>query len=367
MSLRRPAVVSVVVPVRDDARSLALALDALDASDLPRDQWELIVVDDASDDDSVTVAARHADTVVRLPDQPRGPAYARNRGIEVATGEFVAFVDSDVCVRPDTLRLLLEAFRAEPGLAVVSCAYDEGDDAGGIVTRYRDLLFHFLQQQVDGREIISTSCAMARRAVLLQAGMFDEWRFPRPQIEDLELGDRMRALGYHLRLRRDLQVRHHKRWRFVPALVADVRDRAVPYMRVLGRVDAAARPRFSTATPARTAVLLLLCAALVAGAATQDVRWLWASAALLGVALLANARLLALFARTRGPAFALAAAPLHLAFEFANGVAMGAGWLVYHLVGDPRPHPTLEAFAEVGVRTWPPVPSRPAPEVPSGR
>lgn len=367
MSLRHPVAISVIVPVRDDARNLALSLAALEASDLPREEWELIVVDDASTDDSVAIAAHHADTVMRLPDESRGPAYARNRGIEVATGELVAFVDSDVSVRPDTLRLLRDALQREPDLAAVSCTYDRGSRADGFASGYRHLLLHHLQQGAAGSAIFISSCAMARRAVLQRAGMFDEWCFPRAQVEDLELGTRLRALGQRLALRADLQVQHRRRWTVGSALAADVRDRAVPFMRVLGRsyqATDAERPRFSTATPVRTLAFALLLVALLAAWTVDDRRFLIAAGALFVMLLAANARLFALFVRARGPFFALAAAPVHVVFEAAVGIAMGAGWLMYHLVGDPRPSPTLEAFAEVGVRTWPPVPTRPAPESP---
>ena len=51
---------SVIVPAHDSARTLATCLDAIVRSDLPRDCWELIVVDDASADDSALIAAEYA-------------------------------------------------------------------------------------------------------------------------------------------------------------------------------------------------------------------------------------------------------------------------------------------------------------------
>jgi glycosyltransferase involved in cell wall biosynthesis len=87
--MTRPAsvpVLSVVVPVLNGREILPMSLGALAGSDLPRDQWELIVVDDGSTDDSLAVASRWADREVRIEDGPRGPAHARNRAAEVATG-----------------------------------------------------------------------------------------------------------------------------------------------------------------------------------------------------------------------------------------------------------------------------------------
>jgi glycosyltransferase involved in cell wall biosynthesis len=87
---------SVIVPAYNGTRVLPRALDALAASDLPRSCWELIVVDDASTDDTAILAARYADVVVRLPGRPHGPAYARNRGFEAARGPVAVFIDADV-------------------------------------------------------------------------------------------------------------------------------------------------------------------------------------------------------------------------------------------------------------------------------
>lgn len=365
MIFRSPAVLSVIVPMHDAARALERTLGALEASALPRELWELIIVDDASGDDSAAVAARHADTVVRLRDQRRGPAYARNRGVEVATGEYLAFVDADVCVGPTTLRTMLQTLRDDPTLAAVSAVYDVGPAGMGLVTTYRNVLAHLLQQLEARTQHFSTACGMVRREAFLHAGMFDEWRFPRAQIEDIEFGYRLRVLGHRLCLRPDLQVTHLKRWKLGPALVSDMRDRAVPWMRVLGRraIDGGQGAAwYTTASPARTLLMTATLVLGVAGATARDAQLLATAGLLLLVALLLNARILAKFARARGFAFAMAAAPLHLLFELFNGIALGTGWLVYHLVGDPRPNPTIEAFAEVGVQTWPPVPTRCAVE-----
>jgi len=58
--------VSIIVPVSDGGEFIEGAMSAILASDLPPDSFELIVVDDASDDESLSVAARYADTIVRL-------------------------------------------------------------------------------------------------------------------------------------------------------------------------------------------------------------------------------------------------------------------------------------------------------------
>jgi len=113
---------SVVVAVRDSASTLSEVLAAIRSSDLPRDAYELIVVDDASTDGSVAIAARYADTVVKLRGRRSGPAYARNRGAELARGAVLAFVDGDVVVRRDTLPLMLHTLDARQDIDAVSAS-----------------------------------------------------------------------------------------------------------------------------------------------------------------------------------------------------------------------------------------------------
>ena len=91
---------SVIVPAYQGEKVLPLSLGALAASTLPRESWELITVDDASTDDTAMIAANYADTVVRLPGKPHGPAYARNRGFEVARGEGLGRIETPL-VRAD--------------------------------------------------------------------------------------------------------------------------------------------------------------------------------------------------------------------------------------------------------------------------
>src|SRR5207244_1755234 len=136
---------SVVVPTHNSISTLRPVLGAIRANDLSRDAYELIVVDDASADGSATVAARYADKVIRLTGRSLGPAYARNRGAELARGAIVAFVNPDVGVQPNTLRLLLETLGDNPGVDAVSALHDSSPigSASNFVSQYWTLLLHF--------------------------------------------------------------------------------------------------------------------------------------------------------------------------------------------------------------------------------
>lgn len=353
---------SVVVPAHGAARYLPETLGALLQSDLPRESWELIVVDDGSLDDTAAIAGRYADTVVRLPGGPHGPAYARNRGFEMTHGPTVVFFDADVVVHPHTLRQLLEVLENRPDAGAVFGAYDTTPRAPGLVSQYRNLIHHYVHTRGAGE--VNTFWAGAgaiRREVFEEAGMYDEWHYARPQIEDIELGARIRSLGKTIVLAPDIQVTHLKRWSFSNVVRTDLRDRGIPWARLLAQRGAALSDKTLNLrwTERLNTVLVWLTAILLVTAALRM------SLTLVGIALLLLLPVIALnwplwryMARLRGIRFAIAIMPLHMIYYAMNGVSFLLGLLLQQTLGAPVPDPTTAAYAEVGVQRWPPVPSR---------
>ncbi|MDQ3998132.1 MAG: glycosyltransferase family 2 protein [Gemmatimonadota bacterium] len=353
---------SVVVPVHQGADVLPQSLTALTRSDLPRQRWELIVVDDASTDETARIAARFADVVVRLPGKPHGTAYARNRGFEFTRGECVAFIDADVAVHPDTLARFALVLAREPQVSAVFGTFDSCPGAAGLVAKYRTLRLRYYHQENAGiAETFRASCGALRSTVFASVGMFDEWHFPRHGVEDFELGHRLRQDGHRIVMRPDIQAAHLKCWTLRETIAADLRDRVVPWMRLFDRRAVARtrrKDRLRTVKQVNTALTWL---ALVLTLAWLRADWppLLLTAGMCTAVVLRN--LLPqhrFFMRHSGHAFALAAVPLELLSYLVNGVAVVVGWLSRQLLGEPKPHPRVEAFAEMGVRTWPPVPSR---------
>lgn len=350
------------MPVHNGLAVLPRSLEALVASDLPRESWELIVVDDASTDESALVAARYADTVVRLPGKPHGPAYARNRGFEVSRGENIVFVDADVCVHPATLGRFAQVFYSEPEVDAVFGSYDAHPAARGWISQYRNLLHHWVHQQNAGdAETFWAGLGAMRRSTFVDAGMYDEWHFPRPQVEDIELGHRIRALGHRIVLRPDIQGTHLKRWTLRNVIATDMHDRGVPWMRLLIHQGATVRTRTLNLRTIEKINTVLVWLALVFAAVSllrPGEQWIWGSVTCVLIVLLFSARLYGFFLRSRGALFLLAAIPLHLMYYVLNGVSAGLAWLLHELFGEPRPDPAVEAFHELGVKMWPPVPSK---------
>ncbi len=86
--------ISVVIPAFQASASIERCLAAVARQTLPPEQYEVIVVDDGSTDDTANRASRCGARVVRLL-RNQGPAQARNAGLAAARGEIVVFTDSD--------------------------------------------------------------------------------------------------------------------------------------------------------------------------------------------------------------------------------------------------------------------------------
>lgn len=108
--------ISCIIPCYNAERFLAEALDSVFAQSLPVS--EVIVVDDGSTDRSADVAARHAGRVRYISQSNAGPAAARNRGVELTAGEFIAFLDADDVWHPQKLERQMARFDARPELEI---------------------------------------------------------------------------------------------------------------------------------------------------------------------------------------------------------------------------------------------------------
>jgi hypothetical protein len=325
-----PPTLSVIIPVRNGMSVLPAALDALNTSDLPPGEWEVIVVDDGSTDGTENLAPR-ANRLLRL-DESRGPGYARNRGSALARGEILVFLDADVCVHPATLRLLLCAFRDAADVGAVFGAYDTEPAAPGFISQYRNLLHHHTHLRGAGdAETFWAGCGAVRRHVFAEVGGFDAGRYRRPQIEDIELGHRIRDLGYRILLRPDIQATHLKKWSLGGGIVTDVRDRGIPWSRLLLADDAAGYRRSTLNIRTQEKVFTgMAAAAPIAGlfgiVSGRSIAVAVAALLVLGV-IAGNAALLQWFAARRGVSFALAVIPLRILYYILNAVSAMTAWV----------------------------------------
>lgn len=323
---------SVVIPAYQAEGYLPRTLGAVCSSDLPRDRYEVIVVDDASRDQTSAVAAQWADRVVTLAGAPGGPAHARNRGAVMARGDYLLFVDADVVVHPDTLRRVLEAFASAPDLVAVFGTYDDTPPTPGVVSQFRNLMHRYVHLQSAGQaDTFWAGCGAVRRQEFLAVGGFDAERFRRPQIEDIDLGYRLRDAGGRIQVDATIQGAHLKRWTFRGGTRTDLIDRGIPWVRLLHErggltadknLNLKGGERVKTCLVGLSLVLLMLAPWLGTAAVGGGL-------ALLALVVLVNWATLQWFARLRGPRFAVGAAGFLIWYYFISGLAVIFGTLAH--------------------------------------
>lgn len=299
---------SLVIPVYNGAATLRECLAAACAA-LP-EGGEIVVVDDASTDETPAILASFPVRVLRN-DTNRGTSAARNRGWRASSGALVAFVDADVVLRPDALTRMVAVMDAQPELLGVNGLLSLDLRAPGLVSAFTNTSIHYQHLRHGGRVASAfTSICLLRRAALESMGGWDERWFSRyaddvatrfslpPGSIALERG----AQGEHLKAVPLLGLLKHRfniGYFFVQSLRAN-------------RGALAARPE--TAVLDRRFPLNTLSAALAAAGLVAVVVFGPGSAWLLlipiGVNLAANAGLFAFTLRERGVVEALACFPL---------------------------------------------------------
>ncbi len=229
-SATRAPFVSVIIPVHNGARTLGACLQALKQTGYKA--WELIVVDDSSGDGSGDIAAEQGCRVLTNKGAARGPAWARNCGARRAKGDVLVFLDADITVRPHTIARLVQTLQKKQAAACFG-SYDDAPAAENFLSQYKNLLHHFVHQR--GRREATTfwaGCGAVRREAFWDVGGFCQ-AYTRPSIEDIELGQRLRARGYSIVLAPEIQVTHLKRWDAPGLLRSDIFRRAIPWSRLL--------------------------------------------------------------------------------------------------------------------------------------
>jgi GT2 family glycosyltransferase len=198
--------VTVVIPNWNGARWLPGCLASLSAQTLP--PAETIVVDNGSTDGSRELLAEaHPDVRVIELGRNTGFAFAVNRGIEEASSETVALVNTDVELMPDWLERMARALESDPAAASTACKMldlrqrDRFYDAGDILRRdgacEQRGRFRRDDGRYDERGSVFAACAGAalyRRDAVLSLGGFDERFFA--YLEDVDLGLRLRLAGW---------------------------------------------------------------------------------------------------------------------------------------------------------------------------
>lgn len=336
--MKETPLISVIVPVHNGSKHLNDCLDALMRSSYSN--HEIIVVDDCSTDDSVEISERKGAKVYKLSPQC-GPAAARNFGARMAKGEIIVFVDSDVIVQYDTIGRATDDFRKNPDVVAVFGSYDDTPTAEDFLSQFKNLLHHFIHQNSEqNAKTFWAGFGAIYRDVFLQLDGFDEKRYKKPSIEDIELGLRIYNAGFQIRLDKALQVKHAKKWSWSGLLQTDILNRAWPWSNLIiekGALSSDLNLKFKYRLSSFLAgIIALLIILTILGASGiigigLDRYFIAIAVALICAMIILNLDLYHFFFHRRGLKFAFLSIPLHFFYYLYSGITYVACWIIHKL------------------------------------
>lgn len=189
--------VSVIIPVLNDSQRLRTCLRSLENQTYPKDRYEIIVVDNGSDDDVEFVVHMFGQTRI-IEEQFPGSYAARNKGLLVARGEVIAFTDSDCIPSPDWIERGVECLLSKPNCGFVGGRLDvfyRDPNKPTAIELYSSIVEFTQKGSIQFEKYSRTANLFVFTSVLQRVGPFDDRL---RSGGDYAWGRRVSSLGYEL-------------------------------------------------------------------------------------------------------------------------------------------------------------------------
>ncbi|MCP4379647.1 MAG: glycosyltransferase [bacterium] len=196
--------VSIIIPVRNGEATIARCLEAALASHY--ENFEVIIVDDGSDDRSAAIIKTFPCTLIQLP-KPSGASRARNIGASHSKGDILFFTDADCLLKEDTLALAVDRLSSAGRNHVVGGTYTLHPADDGFFSAFQSAFINHSESRCgESTDYIATH-AMALHACTFKAsrGFAEKYL---PILEDVDFSHRLRRTGHRLVMDDRIQVRH---------------------------------------------------------------------------------------------------------------------------------------------------------------
>lgn len=209
--------ISIVIPVYNASNTLKECLEAIYASDYSN--YEVILADDCSTDNSLEIAANFSCKIIKLS-QNSGAAAARNKGAKVAQGEIIFFIDSDIIITPDALSIINEDFES-PEISGVVGLLSAKLRFKNFASQYKNLWMHYTYKILpDFVGVSYTSITAFKKNIFLELGGFDMC-YKEANVEDTEFGQRFLTKNYKIYSDKRLDAEHIKHYTLSQVLKLD--------------------------------------------------------------------------------------------------------------------------------------------------
>jgi glycosyltransferase involved in cell wall biosynthesis len=205
--------VTVVTPVLNQRAYIEAAVQSVLEQDYP--QVEYIVIDGGSTDGTLEILNKYRDRITLISEADSGQSNAINKGLYLARGEILAWLNADDLYLPGAISLVVQKFSDQPEVACVYGDCDYIDPGGQVLAQFPAKAFDLQMLVVTAENFIPQPAAFFRRSCLNQAGYLDE---KLEYLMDYELWLRIASVGRFEYIPRTLaQTRLHANAKSVAA------------------------------------------------------------------------------------------------------------------------------------------------------
>jgi len=195
-------IISVIVPNHNGSATIGTCLHSLFSSRYP--DFEVIVVDDCSSDNSIDIIRQFPCRLIRL-DRHGGASKARNTGARESRGEALFFIDADCVVQEDTLARVADAYRNAPG-SVTGGSYTPVAHDDSFYSTFQSVFINYSELRNPVPDYIASHAMVIGKGVFENIGGFAEDFMP--ILEDVEFSHRLKRGGVRLSMDSAILVRH---------------------------------------------------------------------------------------------------------------------------------------------------------------
>ncbi len=206
--------ISVVIPNYNKSDTIGKCLEAAFASAYKN--FEVIVVDDCSQDNSVDIIRQYPCKLICL-EKRSGSSVARNRGAADSRGDIIFFTDADCLLQKDTLSLINIAFSRAGNDVVIGGTYTKLPYDTNFFSLFQSLFVHYSEtKNFEKPDYIAAHAMIMSTGTFKKSGGFPEDFLP--IIEDVEFSHRLNRSGRRLIVDPDIQVQHIFGFSFIKSL-----------------------------------------------------------------------------------------------------------------------------------------------------
>lgn len=196
--------ISVVIPNCNNAATIGKCLESAFSSDYRN--FEVIVVDDCSEDNSIEVIKKFPSKLICL-EKHAGASRARNIGAENSNGDVIFFTDADCILKKDTLSISSKTIQAGTPDVIIGGTYTKIPYDKGFFSMFQSVFINYSEtKKPENPDYIATHAMIINALTFRKSNGFPEDFLP--ILEDVEFSHRLREKGYRLKMNPGIQVQH---------------------------------------------------------------------------------------------------------------------------------------------------------------